>query len=106
MTQIAVIKTGGKQYKVAEGDKIQVEKIEGKEGKKIDFKDILLVAESKGTGIKVGEPIVQGAKVTGIIEKQYKDKKITVIKYKAKVRYRRKLGHRQNKTLVKIESIV
>jgi large subunit ribosomal protein L21 len=105
MSKIAVIKTGGKQYKVAEGDKIQVEKIEGKEGGKIDFKEVLLVADDKGSDVKIGDPLVKTAKVTGTIEKQYKDKKITVIKYKAKVRYRRKLGHRQHKSLVKIDKI-
>jgi len=105
MSKIAVIKTGGKQYKVAEGDKIQVEKIEGKEGKKIDFKDVLLVADVKGDSVKIGDPLVKTAKVSGVIEKQYKDKKVTVIKYKAKVRYRRKKGHRQQKSLVKIEKI-
>lgn len=105
MSKIAVIKTGGKQYKVAEGEKLQIEKIEGKEGKKIDFKDVLLVADSKGTDIKIGNPMVKTAKVSGTIEKQYKDKKITVIKYKNKTRYRRKLGHRQHKTLVRIEKI-
>jgi len=105
MSKIAVIKTGGKQYKVAAGDKIQVEKIDGKEGKKIEFKDVLLTADDKGADVQVGDPTVKGAKVSAVIEKQYKDKKVTVIKYKAKVRYRRKLGHRQAKTLVKIESI-
>jgi len=105
MSKIAVIKTGGKQYKVAEGDKIQVEKIEGKEGGKIDFKDVLLVADAKGDSVEIGDPMVKTAKVSGTIEKQYKDKKITVIKYKAKVRYRRKLGHRQQKSLVKIDKI-
>lgn len=105
MSKIAVIKTGGKQYKVAAGDKIQVEKIDGKEGKKTDFKDVLLVADTKGDDVKVGDPTVKGAKVSGTIEKQYRDKKVTVIKYKNKTRYRRKLGQRQNKTLVKIESV-
>jgi large subunit ribosomal protein L21 len=105
MSKIAVIRTGGKQYKVAEGDKIQIEKIEGKEGKKIDFKDVLMVADTKGTDVKIGDPLVKNAKVSGTIEKQYKDKKVTVIKYKSKIRYRRKKGHRQSKTLVKIESI-
>ncbi|MBD3359542.1 MAG: 50S ribosomal protein L21 [Candidatus Buchananbacteria bacterium] len=105
MSKIAVIKTGGKQYKVAEGDKIQIEKIEGDEGKKMDFKDVLLVADTKGTDVQIGDPLVKNAKVSGVIEKQYRDKKITVIKYKSKIRYRRKKGHRQPKTLVKIESI-
>lgn len=105
MSKIAVIKTGGKQYKVAAGDKIQVEKIEGKEGKKIDFKDVLLTADTKGTDVKIGDPTVKAAKVTGTIEKQYRDKKITVIKYKNKIRYRRKIGHKQPKTLVKIETV-
>ena len=105
MSKIAVIKTGGKQYKVAAGDKIQVEKIEGKEGKKIDFKEVLLVADEKGEAVKIGDPLVKGAKVAGVIDKQYQDKKITVIKYKSKIRYRRKKGHRQQKTLVKIEKI-
>jgi len=105
MSKIAVIKTGGKQYKVAEGDKIQIEKIAGKDGKKVDFKEVLLVGDSKGTDLKVGDPLVKGAKVSGTIETQYRDKKVTTIKYKSKVRYRRKVGHKQHKTLVKIEKI-
>lgn len=105
MSKIAIIKTGGKQYKVAEGDKIDIEKLDGKEGKKIDFKDILLIADEKGKEVGIGNPILKGKKVSGVIEKQYKDDKVTVIKYKAKSRYRRKLGHRQHKTLVKIEAI-
>jgi len=105
MSKIAVIKTGGKQYKVAEGDKIQIEKIEGKEGKKVDFKEVLLIADTKGTAVKIGDPVIKGSNVSGTIEKQYKDKKVTVIKYKSKIRYRRKKGHRQQKSLVKIEKI-
>lgn len=105
MTKIAIIKTGGKQYKVKEGDKIDIERLEGKEGKKIDFKEVLLVADESGKEVEIGAPLVKGKKVSGAIEKQFRDDKITVIKYKAKSRYRRKLGHRQHKTLVKIESI-
>ena len=75
MSKIAVIKTGGKQYKVAEGDKIQIEKIEGKEGKKIDFKDVLLVADEKGADVKIGDPVIKGAKVSGTIE----NGKVTVL---------------------------
>lgn len=105
MTKIAIIKTGGKQYKVKEGDKIDIEKLEGKEGKKIDFKDVLLVADESGKEVEIGNPTLKGKKVSGVIEKQFRDDKITVIKYKAKSRYRRKLGHKQHKTLVKIEAI-
>ena len=105
MSKIAIIKTGGKQYKVKEGDKIDIERLEGKEGKKIDFKDVLLVADENGKEVEIGNPILKGKKVTGAIEKQFRDDKITVIKFKAKSKYRRKLGHRQHKSLVKIESI-
>jgi len=105
MSKIAVIKTGGKQYKVKEGDKIQVEKIEGKEGKKVDFKEVLLIAEENGKDVEAGTPFLKGKKVEAKILEQYKDKKVTVIKYKNKIRYRRKLGHRQQKTQIQIESI-
>jgi large subunit ribosomal protein L21 len=105
MTKIAIIKTGGKQYKVKEGDKIDIERLEGKEGKKIEFKDVLLVADENGKEVGIGTPLVKGKKVSGTIDKQFRDDKITVIKYKAKSKYRRKLGHRQHKTLVKIEAI-
>lgn len=105
MTKIAIIKTGGKQYKVKEWDKIDIERLEGKEGKKIDFKDILLVADESGKEVEIGTPIVKDKKVTGAIARQFRDEKITVIKYKAKSKYRRKKGHQQHKTLVKIESI-
>lgn len=105
MSKIAVIKTGGKQYKVAEGDKIQVEKIEGKEGKKINFADVLMIADDKGKEVEIGTPKLKGKKVEAEIIKQFRDKKVTVIKYKSKIRYRRKLGHKQHKTSVKITKI-
>ncbi|OGY41896.1 MAG: 50S ribosomal protein L21 [Candidatus Buchananbacteria bacterium RBG_13_36_9] len=105
MAKLAIIKTGGKQYKVKEGDKIDIEKLEGKEGKKVEFKEVLLVADENGKEVEIGTPVVKGKKVSGAIVNQFRDDKITVIKYKAKSRYRRKKGHRQHKTLVKIESI-
>jgi len=105
MAKLAIIKTGGKQYKVKEGDKIDIERLEGTEGKKIDFKDILLIADENGKEVEIGNPILKGKKVSGAIVKQFRDDKITVIKFKAKSKYRRKLGHRQHKSLVKIESI-
>lgn len=105
MTKIAVIKTGGKQYVVKEGDKLAIEKVAAKEGKSASFKDVLLIADTEGKEVEIGNPTLKGKNVEAIIEKQFRDKKITVIKYKAKVRYRRKRGHRQHQTMVKIGKI-
>lgn len=96
---IAIIKTGGKQLLVKKNDVIFVEKIEGKEGDKVNFDQVLLI------GDKIGTPIVQGANVTGIIEKQGKNKKIIVYRHNAKSTHKRKLGHRQPYTRVKIEEL-
>lgn len=104
MAKIAVIKTGGKQYKVKEGDILSIEKISGKEGDKVEL-EVLMIADDDAKEVSIGRPVLDAKKVAAKIEKQFKDKKITVIKYKAKVRYRRKKGHRQNLTKVKIEKI-
>lgn len=96
---IAIIKTGGKQLLVKKNDVIFVEKIEGKEGDKVNFDQVLLI------GDKIGTPIVQGANVTGIIEKQGKSKKIIVYRHNAKSTHKRKLGHCQPYTRVKIEEL-
>ena len=96
---IAIIKTGGKQLLVKKNNVIFVEKIEGKEGDKVNFDQVLLI------GDKIGTPIVQGANVTGIIEKQGKSKKIIVYRHNAKSTHKRKLGHRQPYTRVKIEEL-
>lgn len=101
--KIAVIKSGGKQYKVAEKDKLKLEKLPGKEGDKVNFDQVLLVGDDKA--IKVGRPTVGGAKVTAKILKQGRAKKILVVKYKSKTRYKRSLGHRQHFTEVEIEKI-
>lgn len=98
----AIIKTGGKQYKVSEGDIIKVEKIEAEAGDKIEFDQVLMVA---GDDVKVGIPVVEGAKVSAEVLDQKKDKKIVIFKFKAKKNYRKKKGHRQPYTLVKIEKI-
>ena len=98
----AIIKTGGKQYKVSEGDVIKVEKIEAEAGDKIEFDQVLIVA---GDDVKVGSPVVEGAKVSAEVLDQKKDKKIVIFKFKAKKNYRKKKGHRQPYTLVKIEKI-
>lgn len=98
----AVISTGGKQYRVAVGEEIFVEKLEGEQGDKVVFDQVLAVADEDG--IKLGED-VKGVKVEGEIVKQGKGKKIIIFKYKAKKGYRRKNGHRQPYTRVKINGI-
>jgi large subunit ribosomal protein L21 len=105
MTKIAVIKTGGKQYKVKEGDKLDIERLIGKEGDKVSFDQVLLTSDEDGKNIEVGKPFLSGKKVEAKIEKQFRDDKVMVIKFKNKTRYRRKKGHRQNKTLIKIGKI-
>ncbi|PJA87260.1 MAG: 50S ribosomal protein L21 [Candidatus Moranbacteria bacterium CG_4_9_14_3_um_filter_42_9] len=100
---LAIIKTGGKQYKVNVGDKIKVEKLEGKEGSEVSFKEVLFVGSEKE--IKIGMPLVKGAKVEGKILKTAKGKKVTGIKFKAKKRYKVKFGHRQTMTEVEIVAI-
>jgi large subunit ribosomal protein L21 len=100
---LAIIRTGGKQYKVQEGDKIKIEKIEGEEGKKVTFSDVLLVGDDKA--VKVGAPNVKGAKVEGKVLAQKKDKKVWGIKHKAKKRYKVKFGHRQEVTEVEITKV-
>lgn len=99
----AVIKTGGKQYLVSPGDKIKVEKLDTEEGKKITFKEVLLLVNEKDT--KIGTPFVKGAKVEAKVLKQDRDKKVTILKYKPKKRYQVKKGHRQPFTEVEILKI-
>jgi len=100
---LAIIKTGGKQYKVKIGDKIQVEKLEGEIGDKIEFSEVLFLGDEKN--VKIGTPVVSGAKVEGKILKTEKGKKVTGIKFKAKKRYRVKFGHRQIMTEVEITKV-
>ena len=99
----AVIETGGKQYRVNEGDVIFVEKLDVNEGDTIVFDRVL--ALSIGQSFEVGAPIVEGAKVTAKVLKNGKAKKIYVMKYKAKKNEKKKLGHRQPYTKVEIKSI-
>ena len=99
----AIIKTGGKQYKVAEGDSIVIEKLEAEEGAKVTFEEVLTIVD--GEDVKIGQPVVKGAKVSGTVEKQGKGPKIHVFKYKSKNNYRRRMGHRQPYTRVKIDKI-
>ena len=99
----AIIKTGGKQYRVSEGDVISVEKLNVASGEKIVFDEILIV-ENDGE-LQIGAPVVSGATVEGTVVQQGKEKKIVVFKYKPKKDYRKKQGHRQPFTRVKIEKI-
>lgn len=101
---IAVITTGGKQYTVKEGQKLKVEKLDLEDGKTLDFEP-LLVADAEGKDVKVGAPRVAGAKVTAKVLETDRDKKVAVVKYKRKVRYRRNVGHRQPFTMIQIEKI-
>ena len=99
----AVIKTGGKQYRVSEGETLQVEKLAGDPGDEINFDDVLLVGGGDAT--KVGQPTVKGAKVTAQIVSQDRGPKIIVFKMRRRKNYRRKAGHRQPYTRVKITAI-
>ncbi len=99
----AIIETGGKQYRVSEGDEVLVEKLDKGEGDAVTFDKVLAVVK-KGE-LVVGTPTVSGAKVTGKVVEHGKGKKILVFKYKAKSNYRRRQGHRQPFTKVVIEKI-
>jgi LSU ribosomal protein L21P len=98
----AIIETGGKQLKVEEGQTIFVEKLDVPEGETVTFDKVLFVG---GENVKIGAPYVEGATVTGKVEKHGRAKKIIVFKYKPKKNYRKKQGHRQPYTKVVIEKI-
>jgi large subunit ribosomal protein L21 len=100
---IAIIQTGGKQYQVAEGEKLRIEKIEGEAGAKVTFSEVLLVGDE--ATVQVGAPLVAGATVEATIFRQGKAKKVTGIKHHAKKRYKMKFGHRQLFTEVEIVKI-
>ncbi|MFA6388721.1 MAG: 50S ribosomal protein L21 [Patescibacteria group bacterium] len=102
---IAVVQTGGKQYVVKEQTKLRVEKLAGAAGDSVTLEAVLLTGAETGADVKFGTPLVSGAKVVAIIVKQGRAKKVTSMKFKNKVRYRRTLGHRQAFTEIKIEKI-
>jgi len=99
----AIIQTGGKQYRAVEGEAIEVEKLDAEVGKKVELADVMLVAD--GDTVMVGTPTVADAKVAATVVAQGKGEKITVFKYKPKIRYRVKTGHRQRLTRLQIDSI-
>jgi large subunit ribosomal protein L21 len=99
----AVIKTGGKQYRVSEGDRLRVESLDVEAGSEISFDQVMLVGA--GDSVKVGTPLVAGAVVKAVVEDHGRGDKIIIIKFRRRKHYRKKQGHRQNYTLVKITGI-
>jgi large subunit ribosomal protein L21 len=99
----AVIKTGGKQYRVAQGDRLRVEKLAGNVGDNVTLNEVLLVGS--GEGVKVGAPLVTGAKVEAKIVGQDRSAKIIIFKFRRRKNYRRKTGHRQPFTALEITGI-
>ena len=99
----AVIETGGKQYRVQEGDVITIEKLDAEAGKKVEFDKVLVLSDDNG--LKVGTPYLEGAKVVGKVVENGKGQKIVIFKYKNKKDYRKKQGHRQPYTMVEINDL-
>ncbi len=99
----AVIKTGGKQYRVQEGDSIHVEKLDAEVGDEVTYREVLLL--SNGSETKVGNPTVDGATVKATVEKQFRAKKVIAFKFKRRKGYHKTKGHRRHVTRLKIEQI-
>ena len=100
----AIVNTGGKQYRVQRGDTVRVEYLPGDQGDLIELDDVRLLSDDDGD-VAIGAPAVEGAKVTAEVVRQGRGKKVIVFKYKAKTRYRRKNGHRQNFTELRVTDI-
>jgi len=103
-TVFAIVETGGKQYRVSEGDLIQVEKLAAAKGETVTLDRVLMIGD--GDQVRVGKPVVEGAQVRAKVVDQDRGPKIIVFKYKPKIRYRVKSGHRQSLTHLRIEQIV
>ena len=99
----AVIKTGGKQYRVAEGDSLKVEKLDVEEGTAVEFDQVLMIAD--GAQIQVGAPYVEGARVTATVKSQGRGPKVLIVKFRRRKHYRKTQGHRQSYTELKISGI-
>lgn len=100
----AVVETGGKQYRVVVGQTVDVEKVDGQDGDEVTLDRVLLVANDGQ--VSVGAPLVEGARVLATVERQFKDDKVIVFKFRPKKRYRRKRGHRQLQTRLAIKEII
>jgi large subunit ribosomal protein L21 len=98
-----VIKTGGKQYHVSEGDKLEIETLDAAPGDKVEFPEVLLLRD--GDSVEVGTPLIEGATVTATVLAHGRGKKIRIIKFKRRKHYRRQAGHRQNFTRVEITGV-
>ncbi len=101
----AVIETGGKQYLIKAGDSLKIEKLNAEAGKEVVFDKVLLLAKEDGSEVKIGTPYLDGVSIAATVEQEGRNKKIRVVKFKRKVRYKRVKGHRQPYTKVKVEAI-
>ncbi len=99
----AVIKTGGKQYKVSEGQTLKVEKLNAEEGSSIDLNEVLMVAD--GDDVKFGTPFLEGGKVTATVASHGRGKKVSIVKFRRRKHHRKQMGHRQSFTEIKIDKI-
>lgn len=101
----AVIETGGKQYLIKTGDTLKIEKVDAQPGKDVVFDKVLLLAKEDGSDVKIGTPYLDGVSIAATVEEQGRGKKVRVVKFKNKVRYKRTRGHRQHFTKVKVKKI-
>lgn len=101
----AVIETGGKQYLIKTGDTLKIEKLEAEAGKDVVFDKVLLLAKEDGSDVKIGTPYLDGVSIAATVEEQGRSRKIRVVKFKRKVRYKRVHGHRQHFTKVKVKEV-
>lgn len=99
----AIFKTGGKQYRVSEGDRVDVEMLEIAEGSQATFGEVLFYSD--GSAAHIGDPVIKGAQITATVEKQFRDKKVTAFKYKRRKGFHKTKGHRRALTRLRIGSI-
>lgn len=99
----AVIKTGGKQYKVTQGDVLQIERINAAEGETVSFDQVLMIAD--GGDVQIGAPLIEGTSVTASVRKHGRGKKIEIVKFRRRKHYRKQMGHRQDFTEIEITAI-